>query len=201
MCNPSVPSVSLATAVLMQVQEFVQTGKQFSRYDVTKSLREKCNNGLLEIPEVENTTGGNPRYFIPKQAVDDIFEQLWRNCLANGLPSLTAAYNPSLGYRTFSVDPTTISAAPQTTPQVAPQVSTPPAVSSSPSVSYGTGPVIVSDAEIRRRVTVYMERCKGYNIVPSLKQVQSAIKRGNRSTGLSHTELANIVMSLGYKAV
>lgn len=211
MCNSNVPSVTLATAVLMQVQEFIGNNQAFSRYDITKALREKTNNGLLEIPEIENTTGGSPRYFVSKQAVDNIFEQLWRNCLVNGLPSLKVDFNAAGGYRVFSADSTAAQS-------VSPQMPAPPALPVSPlpptgapvslqmpnspvlPFAYGTSPAVVSDAEIRRRVTLYMKHCQQCNYTPSLKRIQSAIKRGNKSTGLTKNELANIVMSLGFKS-
>lgn len=203
MCNSNVPSVTLATAVLMQVQEFISNNQAFSRYDITKTLREKTNNGLLEIPEIENTTGGSPRYFVSKQAVDDIFEQLWRNCLVNGLPSLKVDFNAAGGYRVFSADSTVAqSVSPQMSPPPTTVTPVSPQMPNSPVLSFacGTSPSVVSDAEIRRRVTLYMKHCQRCNYTPSLKSIQSAIKRGNKSTGLTKNELANIVMSLGFKS-
>ena len=206
MCDNTlnIPSVSLQTAVFMQVQEFVNSGQEFSRYDITKALRQKCNDGLLEIPEVEDMNGGgnnNIRYDVRKDAVDNIFEQLWNNGLSNGLPPLTCQYNRVLGYRVFSVDVGSASAVPTPTatpsavpaPQVA-KVVIPGIPPSRPSNMVTT----LSDTEIRRRVQLYMNRCQTLGMTPTLKQIQSAIKR-NRSTGLSRQEIFNVVMSLGWK--
>ena len=209
MCNTSnIPSVSLQTAVLMQVQEFVNSGQEFSRYDITKALRQKCNDGLLEIPEVEDVNGGNVRYDIRKDAVDNIFEQLWNNGLPNGLPPLTCQYNRVLGYRVFSADMSAASAVPTptSTPSAIPVLTQTPSVSlqaTAPTVtaippSRPSNMVTLSDTEIRRRVQLYMKRCSTLGVTPSLKQIQSAIKRGNQSTGLSYREIANVTMSLGW---
>lgn len=211
MCNQSnVPSVNLQTAVLMQVQEFVQSGQAFSRYDITKALRQKCNDGLLEIPEVENVNS-SPRFDIRKNAVDNIFEQLYQNCLANGLPPLTYTYNQVLGYRVFSADQNAVQPTP--TPVQAPTVtlaSFPPAaplpatlanspVSPTQVVSVPVTAVTTpDDSELRRRVGLYMGNCQKIGKTPTLRQIQSAIKRDGKSTGLSRRECGNIAVSLGF---
>jgi len=203
MCNQT-PSVNLQTAVLMQVQEFVNSGQTFSRYDITKALRQKCNDGLMEIPDVEDTNpGASNRFNVRKDAVDAIFEQLYQNCLVNGLPPLTYNYEPNLGYRVFSVDlaaagnvpaPAAYASLPTAVP-----TPPPPAVPTLPTPLTPTSTVTLSDPEIRRRVGLYMDHCAKVGVTPTLKQIQSAIKRKNKSTGLSYREIANVASSLGYK--
>lgn len=195
MCNSTnVPSVNLATAVLMQVQEFVNSGQEFSRYDITKALRQKCNDGLLEIPECEDTNpGASYRFSILKGEVDNIFDQLFQNCLANGLPPLKVTFDRQRGYRLFSVD--VVAAAPQPVATPQPVVATAPPT---PEVRVSVPVSTLTDTEIKRRVTLYMTRCTQSGATPTLKNVQSAIKRGNKSTGLSYGEIANIVKSLGF---
>ena len=213
MCNQNsnVQSVNLQTAVLMQVQEFVQAGKQFSRFEITLALRDKCNNNLLEIPEVEDTTpGARYRFDIRKDAVDVIFEQLYSNCLVNGLPPLNYRFDRVNGYRVFFADPTAAPTVPVSAQPAVPPVSVDPTganqivaavaaatVPQSPMVSVPSS--VLNDSEIRRRVTLYMDRCKTLGVTPTLKQIQSAIKRGKKSTGLSYNEISNVVTSLGYK--
>lgn len=205
MCNPNVPSVVLATAVLMQVQEFVNSAQSFSRYDITRALRQKCNDGLLEIPEVEDVNTSNPayRYNIRKSDVDAIFDQLFQNCLSNGLPPLKVVYDRNLGYRVFSADqpspaPSVNIAPPATfTPPPVPVVSNPPVVSYSGQGIFSKPGV--SDPEIRRRISLYVDGYSNtWGVNPTPKQVQSAIKRGNRSTGFSCNEIKNVMTSLGY---
>ncbi len=207
MCNQNIPSVNLQTAVLMQVQEFVNSGQVFSRYDITKALRQKCNDGLLEIPEVENVDG-NPRFDIRKNAVDAIFDQLYQNCLANGLPPLTYTYNQVLGYRVFSADLTAVqpTPVPTATPASFPSAAPLPATLSNSSVAptqvvsvpVTTATNMPDAAELNRRIGLYMNNCQRIGKVPTLRQIQSAIKRGGKSTGLSRRECRNIAVSLGY---
>jgi hypothetical protein len=206
MCqNPNTPSVNLQTAVLMQVQEFVNSGQAFSRYDITKALRQKCNDGLLDIPEIEDTNPGvTNRYNVSKDAVDTIFEQLYQNCLANGLPPLSYSYNRQGGYRVFAADPNAVQAVSQPATYVSqPNVPTlyPGVATSTPTITpiTPTTTVTLSDPEIRRRVGLYMDHCGKIGLAPTLKQIQSAIKRGSKSTGLSYREIANVATSLGYK--
>ena len=206
--------MNLQTAVLMQVQEFVNSGQTFSRYDITKALRQKCNDGLMEIPDIEDTNpGASNRFNVRKDAVDGIFEQLYQNCLVNGLPPLTYNYEPTLGYRVFSVDP---NAAPVPAPPVASATNArnvggpwgvptptilvkvdPTQITSVPIPSPRTA--TLGDPEIRRRIDLYLSRCAKIGMTPTLKNIQSAIKRGNKSTGLSYREIVNVASSLGYK--
>jgi len=209
MCN-QIPSVNLQTAVLMQVQEFVNSGQTFSRYDITKALRQKCNDGLLEIPEIEDTNpGATNRFNVRKSEVDAIFEQLYQNCLANGLPPLNYHYNPNLGYRVFSADPnfglTTPAQTPASTqvPTSLPTAVTLPPINpnrvvSAPAPS-AKRTIQLDMAELIRRINLYLINCNKIGKKPTLRQIQSAIKRRDRSTGLSRRECKNIAISLGYQ--
>lgn len=226
-------SLNLADAVLQQVQEFITAGTPFSRYEITKALREKVNNGQLEIPDAANPNPGSKiRFWVNKTDVDDIFDDLRVNFAAHGLPQLQVSPHPS-GYRVFSagggtgatptgtasstggsipapvmstVPPTPSSNGSATVAvasvpfQAVPVAQQPPAVLK-PKTAHVTTRVKVSitDAEIRRRVSLYMDRCVKANKTPTLKQVQSGIKRGKQSTGLSKNEIANVVKSLGFK--
>lgn len=209
MCNPNTPSVSLQTAVIMQIQEFAQKQTPFSRYDITTELRRKCNDGELDIPECKRDPNSD-FCDVRKTAVDDIFEQLWNNGLCDGIPALVSSYDRNRGYRLFSGDTTTQGSAIPAPSMVAPSpvMSPPPTPLNPPTVKLPIPPiamvpqttmVTLSDAEIRRRIDLYMTRCQKVGMTPSLKQIQSAIKRGNRSTGLSYREIANVAGSLGYK--
>ena len=50
-----------------------------------------------------------------------------------------------------------------------------------------------SRSEISTRIQLYLDHCKTNNFRPTLKQVQSAIKRGNKSTGYTCEEIKDIV--------
>lgn len=189
MCN-QVPSVTLQTAVLMQVKEFANNNQQFSVFDITRTLREKTSQGDLEIPEVE-VSGASFRFDIPHAKVKGLFDELWRTgvfdpdfTLSRNFNGVYFEYIPSAvnqsSYAGVSVNPT---------PTPAP-VATPVA----PSTPTGALPV-----DIQSRVATYLVNCRNRNFRPNLKQVQSAIKRGDASTGYSCDVLKEyITKSLGY---
>ena len=189
----------------MQIQEFITSGQSFSRYDITKALRQKCNDGQLEIPEIENVNPGNIRFNVRKASVDTIFDQLYSNLLQNGIPALRYDFNrdqqTGVGYRVFSVDNTVaqtvlpVVAAPAPAPTPSPATSINSMNYFAVQASASTSP---DDAEIRRRATVYLQNCQKIGKVPSLKKIQSAIKR-KVSTGLSRKECFNLATSLGFK--
>jgi len=199
MCNStSVSSMTLQSAILSQIQEFLGNGQTFSVFDVTTALRSKCNGGSLEIPEVESS---NPsatfRFDIRHDSVKAAFAELWDNALQSGLPALNRAFNGR--YFVYEADQL-----------VTPSVQSPIQVSTSNPVSATTvsatvvsGPTPVqpapqlNEAEVTRRIRIYLENCTKTGHVPTPKQVQSAIKR-DRSTGFSYDKIIDISKNLGY---
>lgn len=195
---PSVPSLSLRDAVLSQIQEFINNQTPFSRYDITTALRNRCNNGELEIPEVA-TQGSNVKYMIMKNDVDRMFDDIYQNPSAYGIPSLRSTFKPGFAYRIFEVDSSVAPSTPATpsTPYVSSGYVSTPIGSPPPPTSAQVSPP-ATDSEIRRRIQTYLTRCAAGGNTPSLKKIQSAIKRGNKSTGLSCNDIRNIATSLGY---
>lgn len=194
MCN-QIPSVTLQTAVLMQVKEFANNNQSFSVFDITRTLREKTAQGDLEIPEVE-VYGASFRFDIPHAKVKALFDELWRTgvfdpdfTLSRNFNNVYWEYTPSAvnqSYAGVSVAPV----APVASPTVAPVAPVAP-------VTNGALPV-----DIQSRVAVYLLNCKNRNFRPNLKQVQSAIKRGDASTGYSCEQLKSyITTSLGYSVI
>lgn len=194
MCN-QVPSVTLQTAVLMQVKEFAQNNQPFSVHDITRSIRSKTSQGELEVPEVE-VSGASFRFDIPHAKVKALFDELWRTgvfdpdfTLSRQFNGMYFEYTPaSVGsYAGVSVNPQPVSTAP--TP---PPVATPPTVGPSG---------ILNDNAVVGRIQKYLTNCASRNFRPTLKQVQSAIKRGDASTGWSCDDLKEAVVKFGYSVV
>ena len=195
MCN-QVPSVTLQTAVLMQVKEFANQNQQFSVFDITRTLREKTAQGDLEIPEVE-TSGASFRFDIPHAKVKALFDELWRTGVFD--PDFTLSRNFNGVY--FEYTPSAVNqsyAGVSVTPAPAP-VATPAPVPSQTAVASATNALPV---DIQSRVATYLVNCRNRNFRPNLKQVQSAIKRGDASTGYSCDVLKEyITKSLGYTVI
>lgn len=188
--NTTVPSVTLQAAVLNEVTEFAKQNKPFSVFDVTTKLREKCNNGELEIPEVDNGANTGYRYNIRHDSVKAAFAELWDNVLQTGVPAFTRQFSGR--YFVYEVDPnsttsaTPVITAPSNNTQVAPTPN-----------GWVPNPVQLSDVEVTRRIRIYLSNCANIGKVPTPKQVQSAIKR-DRSTGYNYDKIISVAKQLGF---
>jgi hypothetical protein len=170
-------TVTLEYAIFLQVEEFAKSGQKFSAHDVTTSIRNKCNAGKLEIPEVEDLSGVDThRYKVEHKAVNSLFKDMQRN----GTVSVQKQYNGMYFDYTATLNVPVPS-------KPSPTVQTP----STPTIS-------VNRSEICDRVNKYLVNCENRNFYPSIKHVQSAIKRGSRSTGTSATDLIDMINTLGY---
>lgn len=204
MCTQTqtVPSVTLQTAVLMQVQEFAKDNRTFSVHDITTAVRRKTANGELEIPEVE-VDGASFRFDIPHVKVKAIFDELWRTGVFDPFLTLNRQFNGTY----FEYTPTLNASATQTQTS---NVTTAPANVSvvSPATAPTVVPVLnvapaspVSDDDVKVRIRTYLNNCVTRNFRPSLKQVQSAIKRSS-STGWTCEKIGEYIENdLGYTVV
>lgn len=189
MCsNQTVPSVSLQTAVLMQVTEFAKNNQPFSIYDITDALRLNVNSGDLEIPEIEER-GPTFRFNVRHSRVRSIFREMLNTGMFD--PSFKLEETFPNG-KFFVYVPTVISMTSAT--QQPPMTS---ATTVAPPFSVAAPFAKPTRDEIVKRVKLYLNRCEARNFRPTLKQTQSAIKR-NASTGISCESLMDIVQSLGY---
>lgn len=192
MCNQlNVPSVTLQTAVLMQVKEFASQSQPFSVHDVTRNLRMKTSQGELEIPEVE-VSGASFRFDIPHVKVKGIFDELWRTGVFDPVLTLNRSFNGTY----FEYTPSAVNqsyAGVSVTPAPATPAPTPAPVASAPSA-----PVL--DSVVRDRIQTYLQNCTSKNFRPTLRNVQSAIKR-YVSTGWSCEKIQDYIEKLGYDIV
>lgn len=199
MCTQTVPSVTLQTAVLMQVQEFAKDNKTFSVHDITTAVRRKTANGELEIPEVE-VAGASFRFDIPHVKVKAIFDELWRTGVFD--PFLTLArqfngtyfeYTPTLNASATQTQTSNVTAAPANVSVIAP--------ATAPAVVPVLNVAPTNDSDVKERIRTYLNNCVTRNFRPTLKQVQSGIKR-NSSTGWTCAMIGDYIeQELGYTIV
>lgn len=189
MCQ-QVQTVTLQTAILQQVAEFAANNTVFSVHDITVAIRSKTSAGELEIPEVE-VQGASFRFDIPHSKVKALFDELYRTGVFDPNYCLDRAFNGTY----FEYTPTTLNTpASVPTPVATPSVPT-------PVVSTVTTTGAVSHS-IRSRVNLYLTNCAARQFQPTLRQVQSAIKRNDSSSGFSCEDLKNIIENqLGYTIV
>lgn len=198
-----VPSVTLQSAVLLAVKDFANQGKPFSIFDITQSIRTKCNNGELEIPEVEMTGGGNYRFQVEHTKVKALFLELRDTGVFDPDFSLTESFNQQGRYRTY--EPVALGNLAAPLPPQAPQASattSSPAPTPSIPVAFvsptSTSGFVTFTTDVAYRVTTYLANCKARNFRPTLRHVQSAIKRGEKSTGYSVEALRDFIGGLGF---
>lgn len=187
----SVPSVTLSDAVFNQVVEFASLSQIFSVHDITRTIRSKVSKHELEIPETE-VTGTSYRNDIPHTKVKALFESLWGSGKFDSSLSLSRNFNGTYFEYTPTVNSTTY-AAPATTPvQVSNTVVAPTSF---------TTPVVVNDDNVKSNIKNYLNNSKTRNHSPTLKQIQSAIKRRNLAiSGWTCKQIKDYVETdLGYK--
>jgi len=189
----NVPTVSLKEAVVIQITEFARNSQAFSVHDVTRSIRSKASQGELDIPETE-VAGASFRFDIPHSKVKSIFDDLWRTGALDSICNLNRQFTGMYFEYTPTLNPNSPTG--NVPPPVAPtapsvQISNPP---------YTTGTSTLTDSVVRDRIQTYLINCTNRNFRPTLKQVQSAIKR-DVSTGWSCEKIQDYVENLGYDVV
>lgn len=177
----SVPSVSLQTAVLEQVKYFANTNLTFSAHDVTRSIRTKVAKGELEIPETE-VQGASFKNDIRHSTVKGIFEELWRTGVFDPFLTLTRNFNG-----TYFEYKAILNSSTMFPPPMSPTYSGPSASvnNTAPTSMFPSQMNLVinnnDDDIIKARIQTYLENCSKKNFRPTIKQVQSAIKRSSSS--------------------
>jgi len=189
MCN-QVQSVTLQTAVLMQVQEFAQNNTPFSVHDITRTIRQKTAQGELEIPEVE-VQSASFSFDIPHPKVKALFDELWRTGVFDPNFTLSRQFNGM--YFLYTPAPVNSGSVSVPAPAIAPST---PVFTAKPPVTSNS-----ADSTVQARVQQYLKGCASRNFRPSLKQVQSAIKRQNHSTGWSCEALRAMITGIGYTVI
>lgn len=194
MCDTNANTVTLQDAVLEQVKQFVDSGEQFSVYNVTTAIRTKCNAGLLDIPEVLNSNPHSQfKYDVRHDSVKATFAELFEDSPQNGFPALTRQFSGQ--YWVYEADAAGDGTVDNSPIQVV--TSVPAAPATAPAAIPATPPPPVSETEVKRRIKIYLENCTKAGSIPTPKQVQSAIKR-NRSTGYSYDKITSIASEMGY---
>lgn len=199
MCNQQVPQLTLQLAVLMQVKEFVKNNQSFSIHDITSAVRSKAENGEIEIPEVE-TSGTSFRYNIPHLKVKSIFKDMWGSGVFDPDFTLDQNFNGTYFVYTPNAVNNGVNYVPTPTPTV-PIVTPPTTVTNNPPTSLVAPIQKLYKSEVLIRVKLYLDHCSDKNFRPTIKQVQSAIKR-DVSTGWTCEELESLIETdLGYAVV
>jgi hypothetical protein len=192
--NNQLQSVTLQTAVLMQVKEFANANKPFSVHDITREIRHKVNQGLLEVPEVE-VYGASFRFDIPHIKVKALFDELWRNGVFDPDFSLNRSFVSGM-YFQYTPSPV----AKSSTPAPSFAITAPTIIRQPAATTTNTSVPPYMSVTNAKGVQLYLNNCIKKNFCPTLKQIQSAIKR-DQIPGQTCNELKSYVETLGYTVV
>lgn len=161
---------SISSAVILVVKQFTDDNKPFSIHDITKEIRNKCNFGLWRIPctydpdeDFNNIQHTEVKHQFQNLLDLNIFSFMGLN--------LTVQFNGH--YRIFEHWPLPKIVQGTFLQQSDSEIKQPITVT-----------LIDDELEIVRRIKTYLNNNHYYGR-PTLKMIQSAIKRGNRSTGVS----------------
>lgn len=185
------------------VEGFLATDTPFSVHNLTTSIRQLVNSGAVTVPSLF-VDGKDFKYEIGHDDVKFYFQELFN---ANSFSRQVGRRFEDPYFLYFGVDsnsttdPTsstdTGDAFSRLTKALAAMrpksiLSTPKTTNfdSSPRVQVTTAKV--GRNEIIKRVRTYFNNCSDQGFLPSSKQIQSAVKRGDRSTGWSRSELRQI---------
>jgi hypothetical protein len=167
-------------AVLKTVNAFLDTDKTFSIFDITQQIRQDAENGVIEIPTLR--VDNQPFEFdIPHSVVKDVFlAYVAQGVFNQGLVrKWNGQYFVYQGAVNVAANNAVLPSAPVSQPYTAP-------LSSSGSSKLPKDIVII-------RIGMYLKNCKSRGSNPTVKQIQSAIKRGNEQVGWTCGELMPLV--------
>jgi hypothetical protein len=193
MCQ-QVQTVTLQTAILKQVAKFADNNSVFSVHDITIAIRNKAASGELEIPEVE-VQGASFRFDIPHSKVKALFDELYHTGVFDTNYRLDRSFNGTY----YEYTPTGLNS--NSTPAVAPSPTTASPTPAAPATAPATAPAGTISTSNVARIGLYLSNCATRQFQPTLRQVQSAIKRNDFIPIPSCEELKQYITSLGYTIV
>jgi hypothetical protein len=209
-------SITLRTAITLSVLDLVSKNTKISTHDITRHLRDKVNKKEWEIPEIKSSTSQDAHLYDVKHAV---VKSNFVDMVSNGnFSQKFDVKRKSNGlYFEYEFSPVTITSFVSNAPKIVPMQSLSSLISSLNGISVApssrvkpnktiTNPVPANTSgnschHLVGRIQTYLTNFKSNKIglFPSVKQVQGAIKRGNKSTGVKCDELLTIISGkLGY---
>jgi hypothetical protein len=158
--------VTLRTAIAAQVRAFAKANQMFSVFDITKAIR----NSDIELTDVK-MVDGTLRYNIPHAEVKTLFLGLWD---AGDLDDVNLSRRFNGTFMEYTPAMVTTDDAAQVATSATPTPSAPASSAQNPAPTTSNITLFTEDRVIR-----YLKNCKAKGIWPTLRQVQSAIKRND----------------------
>lgn len=197
--------LTLKELIVGVVEGFLVTATPFSVHDITNSIREIVNTGIVEVPALR-VDGQAFKFEIGHDDVKFYFNELYQNGLFS--KPLVRTFNGAYFiYEAATAAPPSkpinfATAAPLTSrgSSINQLMSALGGLRNATTIAVPSVAAVVQQAasstlgrnEVVERVRQYLRNCKARGFTPSSKQIQSAIKRNGKSTGWSRTDLNQI---------
>lgn len=184
-------SLHLVTAVLASIAGFHSRKANFSAYDITRDLREKANNGEVDILDVARLNGGSAN--VGHDSVRSIVQEVFSEKLIpdyDGAPYYDAQHQVS--YHLYTYQGAQPAPVPSAVPVPVPAVNVAPAA---PLYSTTVQSALKQpDTDMWVKVMDYIKAKRRAGTEPSMKDIQSRLK-GYKVTC---QEIKNWLVSRGY---
>ena len=207
--------ITLQSAILIQMKEFAKIDKPFNVHDITRAIREKTASGEWDIPDVV-VTGTPVKYNISHDKVRTIFNEMWDAqlflCPRPLSRKFNGMYNEYFIHRNFCCDM-------EKDPAIRPEPTDSTGQLHAEYVSYThTGDKVavksneniiphfsvLSDSSrckqedpVAKRIDTYISNCYKRKTYPTVKQIQSAIKR-RCGSGWTCKRIYDYLKKMGY---
>ncbi len=187
---------SLRELIKGVVEGHILTGTSFSLHDLTTSVRALVNSGVYEIPAL--AIHGQPfNYYIDHDDVKVYFYTLDRD------GEFSQPLNRTFDKTHFVFSAANVVVAKSVAPEAVDKLVAALRANRNSSITTIklTGQKVTPPQntqnklernEVVKRVRTYQTNCRFKSFTPTTKQIQSAIKRGNKSTGWTRSELKQI---------
>lgn len=172
-------TLTLQSAVILQVKEFANNNQTFSIHDITRALREKSGNNEIEIPEVA-VLGQSFNFEIRADKVKEIFLDLWKTGVFTPDFSLNRQYNGTY----FEYTPSAV-----TSVNAAPIGVNVPVVSVAPSPTVTATSSRIDKQTVIHKIEEYINNHQGQSV--TVEKIRAGIK----CNGWTCAEIQDIISS------
>lgn len=196
---------TLKELVLGAVEGFLATDTPFSVHDLTTSIRQVVNSGAIEIPALYvsgqafkyDISHDDVKFYFSELNDAELFSQLLARKFNGTFNVFRGADSPAVSNPLKLKVPSPFQGAAQAIANLGNALGSMTKAIGTKTPSIATAVQQASAGKLGRtevvdRVRLYLSNCDKRGINPTNKQIQSAIKRGGKSTGWTRSDLDQI---------
>jgi len=184
-------TIKLNTAIIAQIKAFVDSGKDYSAYDVTKAIRNDCNSGVLAISDLQQEdVDGISSYKIVHSDVQAYVKELEQNNLLFGCQKTYGVSHHGVSYVIYNPAPVV------PTFQVAASTSTSTASTAAIAI-----PIKIKQSKTNKINAALSSKIENYVVNKGLKGSKATLKGIQsrlKQKGITVEDIYNFVVDDGY---